>query len=148
RWARWLVDGSSTAAVAVATWGFRTLGRNRYQAFQVLRRALLLVLLVTLVGLYRLAPWEATAVMVVALLALGVVAAEKVRPEQAGEGAAHRAGRYHVARGDAAPGGGSAWCCARCDATHRGVAEYGRGPNLRYPRSGSFASQTGCGAVW
>ncbi len=89
RWARWLVAGSSTAAVAVATWGFRTLGRNRYQAFQVLRRALLLVLLVTLVGLYRLAPWEATAVMVVALLALGVVAAEKVRLEQAGEGAAH-----------------------------------------------------------
>src|SRR5690606_35673870 len=43
----------------------------------------------SLVGLYRLAPWEATAVMVVALLALGVVAAEKVRLEQAGEGAAH-----------------------------------------------------------
>ena len=88
-WARWLVAGSSAAAVGVGGWGFRMMGRDRYQAFQVLRRALLLVLLVTLVGLYRLAPWEATAVMAVALLGLGVVVAEKVRLEQAGEGAAH-----------------------------------------------------------
>ena len=88
-WARWLVAGSSAAAVGVGGVGFRMMGRDRYQAFQVLRRALLLVLLVTLVGLYRLAPWEATAVMAVALLGLGVVVAEKVRLEQAGEGAAH-----------------------------------------------------------
>ena len=88
-WARWLVLGSSAVVLVLALVAARRLGRNRYQAFQWLRRALLLHLLVTLVGLYRIAPWEATAVMVVGLTALGVVAAEKVRLEQAGEGAAH-----------------------------------------------------------
>ncbi len=88
-WAMWLAAGSSLAVVAVAVRAWTLLGRDRYQAFQWLRRALLLQLLVTMVGLYRIDPWPATAVMVVALLALGVVAAEKIRLEQVGEGAAH-----------------------------------------------------------
>src|SRR5699024_8609662 len=73
-----------------AAWAWLQLGRERYHAFQWLRRALLVQLLVTLVGLYRLDPWPATAVMAVALLGLGVVLAEKARLEQTGRGAAHK----------------------------------------------------------
>ena len=86
-WARWLSVGSSAAVVALVVRAGVLLGRDRYRAFQWLRRAVLLHLLVTVVGLYRLAPWPATAVMATALLALGVVAAEKVRLDQAGEDA-------------------------------------------------------------
>ncbi|HLS72790.1 MAG TPA: hypothetical protein VK046_03400 [Actinomycetaceae bacterium] len=88
-WARWLAVGSSVAVLALAAWAWLQLGRERYHAFQWLRRALLVQLLVTLVGLYRLDPWPATAVMAVALLGLGVVLAEKARLEQTGRGAAH-----------------------------------------------------------
>ncbi|WP_324652240.1 hypothetical protein [Georgenia sp. H159] len=88
-WARWLALGSSALVVAVVVRALALLGKDRYHGFQWIRRAFLVQLLVTLVGLYRLAPWPATAVMVVALLGLGVVAAEKVRLEQLGQGAAH-----------------------------------------------------------
>jgi len=88
-WARWLALGSSALAAAAAARSLTLLVRDRYQSFQWLRRALLVQLLVTLVGLYRLDPWPATAVMVVALVGLGVVAAEKLRLEQAGQGAVH-----------------------------------------------------------
>lgn len=78
-WALWLTVGSSLLVLALAVVAFVRLRSDRYGAFSWLRRALLVQLLVTLVGLYRLAPWEATAVMTIALLALGVVAAEHFR---------------------------------------------------------------------
>ncbi|MBD8061325.1 hypothetical protein [Oceanitalea stevensii] len=88
-WSLWLAAASSVLVVAVAARAWTLLGKDRFDAFQWLRRAFTVQLLVTVVGLYRLDPWPATAVMAIALLGLGVVQAEKVRLEQTGQGAAH-----------------------------------------------------------
>ncbi|WP_454083710.1 hypothetical protein [Georgenia sp. Marseille-Q6866] len=88
-WSLWAAAASSVLVVAVAARAWTLLGRDRYDAFQWLRRGFTLQLLVTVVGLYRIDPWPATAVMAIALLGLGVVQAEKVRLEQTGQGAAH-----------------------------------------------------------
>ncbi len=86
-WARWAATASSVLVVLVAARGWVLLRSDRYAAFQWVRRALTVQLLVTVVALYRIDPWPATAVMAVALLGLGVVQAEKVRLEQTGQGA-------------------------------------------------------------
>ncbi|PYG02169.1 hypothetical protein SAMN05216184_101639 [Georgenia satyanarayanai] len=90
-WSLWAAAASSVLVVAVAARAWTLLGRDRYDAFQWMRRAFTLQLLVTVVGLYRLDPWPATAVMAIALLGLGVVQAEKVRLEQTGQGGVHQA---------------------------------------------------------
>ncbi|HLT83423.1 MAG TPA: hypothetical protein VKZ83_04245, partial [Phototrophicaceae bacterium] len=86
-WARWAAAASSVLVALVAARGWVLLRSDRYAAFQWVRRALTVQLLVTVVALYRIDPWPATAVMAVALLGLGVVQAEKVRLEQTGQGA-------------------------------------------------------------
>lgn len=87
-WPRWAAAASSVLVVLVAARAWLLLGRDRYDAFQWLRRAFTVQLLVTVVALYRFEPWPATAVMAIALLGLGVVQAEKIRLEQTGQGAA------------------------------------------------------------
>ncbi|MEE6272426.1 hypothetical protein [Georgenia wangjunii] len=89
RWAAVVALASLVVMVIVALRGVVLLNRNRYHAFQWLRRALLVNLLITLVALFRIDPWPASAGMAVALVALGIVAAERVRLEQLHEGAAH-----------------------------------------------------------
>lgn len=71
-----------TAVLVVVGWW--RLRRDRYRALRAWRRAVLVNVLLTQVAVYRVAPWWATAAVVVAVLALGVIAAEKARLERAG----------------------------------------------------------------
>ncbi|RPF28208.1 hypothetical protein [Georgenia muralis] len=71
--------GLSLAAVGRAlTW----LRRDRYRAFQWLRRAVLVNVLLTQVAVFRIEPWLATLGLFVALVALGIIAAERHRLER------------------------------------------------------------------
>lgn len=89
RWAAVVALASLAVVLVVALRGVALLKWDRYHAFQWLRRGLLVNLLLTLVALFRIDPWPATAGMAIALLALGIVTAERVRLEQLHEGAVH-----------------------------------------------------------
>ncbi|WP_043498328.1 hypothetical protein [Georgenia sp. SUBG003] len=62
--------------------GWALLGTDRYRAFQWLRRAVLVNLLLTQVALFRIEPWPATLGLFLALATLGVIGAEKYRLER------------------------------------------------------------------
>ncbi|GAA4286533.1 hypothetical protein [Georgenia daeguensis] len=62
--------------------GWTLLRSDRYRAFQWLRRAVLVNLLLTQVALFRIEPWAATLGLFLALLTLGVIASEKHRLER------------------------------------------------------------------
>ncbi|MFH5822826.1 hypothetical protein [Georgenia sp. AZ-5] len=79
---------ATALTLAVAARGWLLLRTDRYRAFRWLRGAVLVNLLLTQVALYRVEPWAASAGLLVALVALGVVAAEQHRLERLGAGRA------------------------------------------------------------
>ncbi len=81
-WAEIVVAASVVPSLAACVRGWTILRPDRYAAFQWLRRGVLVNLLITQVGLFRIAPWPATACLLLALATLGVVAAEKHRLER------------------------------------------------------------------
>ncbi|MDD9208161.1 hypothetical protein PU560_17065 [Georgenia sp. 10Sc9-8] len=88
-WARTTALVSLVVMVAVAARGWSVLSADEYRGLQWMRRAVLVNLLITQVALFRLDPWLAAAGLAVALLALGVIAAEKLRLERLHEGGAY-----------------------------------------------------------
>ncbi|MPV37254.1 hypothetical protein [Georgenia subflava] len=79
-----LVGALLTVALSLvaAVRGWTLLGSDRFRAFQWLRRAVLVNLLLTQVALFRIAPWPATLGLFLALAALGVIGVEKLRLER------------------------------------------------------------------
>ncbi|QDB79289.1 hypothetical protein FE251_07855 [Georgenia wutianyii] len=85
-WSGWFVVASTAVVLACALRAWMLVaGRHQGWAVEWLRRAFTVELLVTVVALYRIDPWPATAVMAVALLGLGVALAERARLAQTGE---------------------------------------------------------------
>ncbi|MFC4554888.1 hypothetical protein [Georgenia faecalis] len=79
RWAVIVALGSLGLSVLLAGRGVMLLRRDRAEAFQWLRVAIVVNLLITLVALFRLDPWPACLGMAVAVVALVVVGAERGR---------------------------------------------------------------------
>jgi len=73
---------SVALSLAAGVRGWTLLGTDRYRAFQWLRRAVLVNLLLTQVALFRIEPWPATLGLFLALTTLGVIGAEKYRLER------------------------------------------------------------------
>jgi len=98
-WTAWFVVLSTALVLGCALRAWMLIaGRHPARAAEWLRRAFTLELLVTVVALYRIDPWPATAVMATALLGLGVVLAERARLEQTGEDTARQAGPVSATR--------------------------------------------------
>ncbi|MFD1506924.1 hypothetical protein FE374_07820 [Georgenia yuyongxinii] len=81
-WAGAGVLAATALTLLAAGRGWLLLRRDRYLAFRWLRGAALITLLLTLVALYRLEPWLASAGLAVAVAALGVTGAELRRLER------------------------------------------------------------------
>lgn len=76
----WLSTGalvSAAVSAAFLLWGLWRLARDRVKGFLWLRRAVLVTLLLTQVAVFRFEPWIGSAGLVICLVALGVVAAER-----------------------------------------------------------------------
>ncbi len=83
----WLAAGavlSAVVAVGMGVWGLWRLRSDRVAGYLWLRRAVLVTLLVTQVAVFRFQPWIGTVGLVVCLVALGVIAAERWRVRHQG----------------------------------------------------------------
>jgi hypothetical protein len=82
----WFVGGALVSAAVSAgflVWGLWRLAQDRVKGYLWLRRAVLVTLLVTQVAVFRFEPWIGSAGLVVSLVALGLVAAERWGEEAA-----------------------------------------------------------------
>jgi hypothetical protein len=101
----WLVvgaTGSALVAGVLALGGLWRLASDRLGAFQLLRGAVLVTLLLTQVAVFRFEPWIGAAGLATCLMALGVIAAERWRMRRVESAAAG----VRDGSASAAPGGG------------------------------------------